>query len=316
MPQFPGFPSNDFDFHFEEAGGALAGLLMRSRSGDVIPGVLPNVETLLSAGEGWTIRVAPFVAARSKGRAVLLGGTTEEVLLDVDPAPAANARLDVIYTLPADVGAGDPPRGVAVAKGIPSAVPAKPVIPDGGIELGTFRVSAGQTGAAAGTLLESFKFAALVGGLLYVRARNDLNQIDAIDGTRAYVLADGQAAERVSGKWLWSKASAYTSPFQAYGPSLPAVEVTVGDGMVLVRGIATTTKPAELVGTTDRMIANIGSDHAPKGPLVQVMQGSGTSRWALTLEPDGRLMAARYGPDTPGSRVWLPFSISYPIKRG
>lgn len=315
MPQFPGFPSNDFDFHFEEAGGALAGLLMRSRSGDVIPGVLPNVETLLSAGGGWTIRVAPFVAARSKGRAVLLGGTTEEVILDVDPAPAANARLDVIYTLPADVGAGDPPRGVAVAKGIPGAVPAKPVIPVGGIELGTFRVSAGQSGAASAVLVDTFAFAALTGGELRVRKRTDLAQRDVIDGTRAFVLEDGSSPERVNGSWVTSKTSPYIAPFKAYSSSVPSVLVDVDQGQVVVSGACTTSKPAELVGGTNRLVADIGRGYAPRRSEYVVAQGSGTDRYLITLDTDGKMTAARYGTGAPTASVWMPFKLSYPLKR-
>ena len=315
MPQFPGFPSNDFDFHFEEAGGALAGLLLRNRAGDVIPGVLPNTDTLLSAAEGWTLRVAPFVAARSKGRAVLLGGTTEDAYLEVDPAPAANTRLDVIYSLPADVGAGDPPRGVAVAKGTPSAVPAKPVIPVGAIELGTFRVTAGNVSAAAGVLTETFPFAALVGGLVYVRTRADLNKYDVMDGVRALVLADGSMPERVRGSWLNGRTGAYVAPFKAYSGAPSTISVEIEGGRVSVFGTATTTKPTELVGATNRLIGNIGERHGPTRQETRVMQGSGQSHWTLTVNPNGDVLAARYGPETPGTNVWLPFNIDYPIKR-
>lgn len=315
MPQFPGFPTNDFDFHFEEAGGALAGLLMRDRAGHVLPGVLPHAEKLLSAGEGWTIRVAPFVAARSKGRAVLLGGTTEEVFLDVDPAPSANARIDVFYSLPADVGAGDPPVGVAVAQGLPGAAPAKPVLPDGAIELGTFRVSAGNSSAATAVLTETFKFAALTGGLLYVRSTSALSQIDALEGTRAYNLADGRSAERVKGKWLSSKTVAYSSPFKAYNAEYPRINVEVEDGHVTISGMAGTTKPTDLVGGTSALIANVGADYAPTNRLVGVFQGSSSNRWAVELTPEGALLAGRYGPGTPTTNVWLPFSFTFPIKR-
>lgn len=202
MPEFPGFPSNDFDFHFEEAGGALAGLLMRDLNGDVLPGVLPAAESILSPGVGWSVKVAPFVAARSKGRAVLLGGSTVEVMLDVSPAPAANARLDVIYSLPADVGAGDPVRGAAIASGTPGAVPSKPSIPVGAIELGTLRVSAGQSSAAAATLTETFRFAAMTGGEVRVRKRADLSSLSVISGTAAYVV-DERTSYRFNGSaWV------------------------------------------------------------------------------------------------------------------
>lgn len=315
MTEFPGFPSNDFDFHFEEAGGALAGMLLRSRDGEVVPGVLPHAETLLVAGTGWSIRVLPFVAARSKNRAVLLGGSTEELLLDVAPPPAANSRIDVVYSLPADVGAGDPVQAAAVARGLPGAVPAKPSIPDGAIELGTLRVMAGNTSAAAASLTETFKFAAVAGGLLYARTRADLNQIDVVDGVRAFVLADGSTPERVRGAWVGNTTAAYIAPFKAFGAGMPAVVVEVADGMVSVVGAATNTKPADLVGTTRRVFARLPDAYAPKKDIVLRMQGSGVSGWALEVLTNGEMTACRYAPETPAVNQWLPFAVSWPLKR-
>ena len=201
MTQFPGFPSNDFNFHFEETGGALAGLLARDSSGEVVPGVLTSRDLLLSAGVGWSIRVAPFVAARSKGRAVLLGGTTEEVVVDVLPAPSANSRIDVIYTLPADVSAGDPPLAVAVASGVPGAVPAKPGIPPGAIELGTLRLSAGSSSAAQGGLGHTYTEAAVFGGVVGMRTKAQLDALSMKDGSLARVIADKRVYIASSGTW-------------------------------------------------------------------------------------------------------------------
>lgn len=316
MTEFPGFPTNDFDFHFEEAGGALAGLLMRSRSGDVIPGVLPNSERILSPGDGWTIRVKPFVACRSKARSVLIGGTTDELVLDVDPAPSANSRIDVIYSLPADVSAGDPVRAAAVSRGLPGAVPAKPSIPDGAIELGTFRVAAGQTGAASAKLEETFRFAALTGGLLYARNLTELSQVDAISGTRAFILTGGATAERVGTKWLASTTAAYLAPFRYYVETFPAMSLEVSDGMVHLEGAATSTRPAELTSVLARVMGRIPIDYAPRRERTVVMQGSGAGRWALSVTPSGDVTASRYGPDAPAASVWLPFSMSWPLKRG
>lgn len=209
MTEFPGFPTNDFDFHFEEAGGALAGLLLRDPSGNVLPGVLPHSPTLLAKGSGWSVRVSPFVAARSKERSVLLGGATSEVIVDTDPAPSANSRIDVIYSLPADVGAGDPVRAVAVAKGLAGAVPAKPSIPDGAIELGTIRSSAGQSSIAQATLVETFRFAGLSGSALQARTKAHMQSSSVMDGVSAYCHEDKSWYDRAGGVWhrrmkVWS----------------------------------------------------------------------------------------------------------------
>lgn len=255
MGEFPGFPSNDFDFHFEEVGGALAGLLMRTRDGHVIAGVLPNRESILSAGSGWTIQVEPFVAARDKARAVLLGGATEEVLLEVEPAPAANSRLDVIYTLPADVSVGDPVRAAAVATGLPGAVPVKPSIPEGAIELGTFRVAAGHADAGSAVLTETFKFAALAGGTLTVRTVAERDAVDTAWGSRVYCLADGvEYIRKESGGWQRAVPIA---------PSTPKI----ARGSITFTGLT--------AGTTKQMVVSLTSAQFTQPPNVQLTSGTG-----------------------------------------
>lgn len=314
MTQFPGFPSNDFDFHFEEAGGALAGLLARTTAGDVIPGVLANRESILSAGDAWSIRVAPFVAARSKGRSVLLGGSTENVSIDVPAAPAANSRIDVVYTLPADVGAGDPPVAVAVASGVPGAVPSRPSLPVGAIELGTVTSRAGQSSAAQATIVETFPFAALHGGPLKVRSRAGLSALNVIDGSRAYIIDEGRTAERVLGEWVASKTVQFVAPFKTYVAGA-AVNVDIEDGMVTISGTASTSEPDQIKGVTDRLMANVGDKFGPARTRIVPMQGSSTDRWTLTVLSNGSVSCARYGPGSPTASVWLPFSITYPLKR-
>lgn len=226
MADFPGFPSNGFDFHFEEAGAALAGLLMRDRSGEVIPGVFPSTENLLTAGTGWQINCAPFIAARSKLRAALLGGTNELVATTMSPAPAANARLDVLYTLPADVAAGDPVQAVRVATGTPGAVPAKPTIPAGGIELGTFRTQAGNTGAAQGTISNTYPYATTSGGVILARTKAILDQINALTGTKAIVLAGGREYKREGTAWIEREAKILWSGTPIFLHATQTVQLT------------------------------------------------------------------------------------------
>lgn len=199
---FPGFPCNDFDFHFAEAGSALAGLIVRDRNGIPVSGVLPSTDVLLTAGTGWTIRVAPFVASRTVERAVLLGGTAEQLALDVAPAPAANARIDVIYALPAEVGSGDPVEASRVVTGVPGAVPVKPSIPTGAIELGTFRTQAGQSSASQGIIANTFPFTVTAGGTILVRSAAALNALNLLNGSKAFDLATSREYTRKGGAWV------------------------------------------------------------------------------------------------------------------
>lgn len=247
---FPGFPCNDFDFHFAEAGSALAGLIVRDKNGIPIPGVLPSAEVLLTAGAGWTINVAPFVASRTVDRAVLLGGTAEQLALDVAPAPAANARLDVFYTRPAEVGAGDPVEAARVVTGVPGAVPVKPSIPAGAIEIGTFRSQAGQSSAAAGTLTNTFPFTTTAGGLFFARTKAALDGMNLIDGSRGYVLADKRTYVRQGGAWsdpagkvLWSGTPVYMQAGQTLALSEPVAAQP--NGIILVWEEYTANQPVE-----------------------------------------------------------------------
>lgn len=199
--QFPGFPCNDFNFHFEEAGGALAGIFMRDSNGNVISGILPNRDTLLDPGTGWQVIVQPHVAVRSKALAVLIGGSSSPVFVDITPAAASLPRRDVIYTLPADVGAGDPVTAVGVSTGTPGTVPSKPSIPAGAVEIGEVRVGAGITSILQATITETFRFAALAGGDIRVRTVSALTSYDVLEGTRAYVMATDAEYVKVDGAW-------------------------------------------------------------------------------------------------------------------
>lgn len=313
MVQFPGWPCNDFDFHFEEAGGALAGLFMRDVDGHVIPGVLTSSESLLSAGEGWKLRVAPFVAVRSKGRSALMGGSTDDVVLDVATAPTANARLDVVYTLPADVGAGDAAVAVAIITGAPSAVPAKPAIPVGAIELGTLRVSARDTGSVQSVLTETFPFAALLGTPLPVRKVADLASKRVADGTAATVLSDGSGALRVRGEWVASKTAPYTAPFKPYNNG-GVIFVDVAEGLVTVSGVMSA-GASDIPVSGGRQFGNIGEKWGPPREIQTIGQGSGTNHWLVTIATSGVLSASRYGPGAAIANTWLPFSVTYPMKR-
>lgn len=201
MAEFPGFPCNGYDFHFEQAGPALAGLLLRATSGGVISGVLPSRMALLSAGVGWTVVLAPFVVARGRAGGVLLGGSTEDMVLDIEPAPSANARIDVVYSLAADIGGGDPLRAAAVATGLAGAVPVKPSIPDGAVELGTVRTSAGTSGASQAVVTTTARFAGLAGSALQVRLLEHLAGYDVMDGIAAYCHENKSWYDRRGGAW-------------------------------------------------------------------------------------------------------------------
>lgn len=200
MTNFPGFPTNNFDFHFEEVGPALAGLIVRDVNGNPRAGILPSRADLIRGRADWFVDVSPFVAVRAKGRAVLIGGTDEAQSVAVAPAPSANSRIDVFYTRPADMDANEPITPVLVAQGNAAAVPSKPAIPLGAIELGTLRLAAGATGTGSGTLANTFAQTCCAGGTLVFRSTTERNSFAALPDQKCII--DGTEYIRRGSSWI------------------------------------------------------------------------------------------------------------------
>lgn len=192
MGDFPGFPTNNFDFHFEEVGPALAGLIIRDRNGLPRAGILPSREDLIRKRSDWFLDTSPFVAVRVKGLAVLIGGTTDSGQVSVATAPAANARLDVIWSRPADMDAAEDIIPIQITTGTPAAVPTKPALPEGAVEIATLRVPAGASNTQACTLTMTGKLTCCAGGAIRFR--------DSADRT-TFLPTPGQLG--IEGNVLW-----------------------------------------------------------------------------------------------------------------
>lgn len=201
MADIPGFPCNEFDFHFEEVGPALAGLIVRDRDGVPRAGVLPSRPDLVRASTGWMLDVAPHICVRVKDLGILLGGQDEESQVTLSPAPNANGRIDVVWTRPADIGAGEPNISVGVAEGIAGPVPVKPAIPAGAVELSHVLVSAGMSSAAQATITNTFPYSTTAGGVLPMRVPSELAGWNPMDGARAFTLSDRREHVRQGGQW-------------------------------------------------------------------------------------------------------------------
>ena len=183
----PGFPSNSYDWSGPEVGAALAGLIVRDMVGAPRPGVLPSRADLVRGRTDWSYDVSPFVAVRVTDRQVLLGASVDLEAVPTSPAPASNARIDVVYSRPADVDAAEPVEAVFVAQGLPGAVPVKPAIPAGAIELATFLVSAGTIHTAAATRTLTFRTTVCAGGVIPFRSTAERDEFLAVPGQLALV---------------------------------------------------------------------------------------------------------------------------------
>lgn len=198
MAVFPGFPGSGFDFGYPQVGAALAGLIVRDRNGIPRSGIMPSREDLLRPGSGWNISAGAFVVVRADGRKVLIGGNDEDSQIAVAPAPSANSRVDLIYARAQNPGAGDPDGALFVVTGVAGAAPQKPALPAGGIEVGTFRVSAAATSVAAGIVDNTFRTTVCAGGAIPFRNTADRNAFAAAEGQLG--LLDGVLL-RYAGAW-------------------------------------------------------------------------------------------------------------------
>lgn len=253
---FPGWPSNDYDFQEEDLGNSFAGFFARDVNGAPREGVLPSSDTLVTASTGWTVSVKPFAALRRKvGTQALVGGNSSVLSVTTPGAPAANARIDVIYGRVSDMGAGDPVESVGIAVGTPGAVPSKPILPSGTFEIATIRTSAGNTSIAQATITNTFTYTCAAGGTLTVRTIAERDAWDVAWGGRVYCLADGiEYVRKQSGGW------------QRSSPVPPAVP-KIARGTLAFTGLG--------MGTAKQMAVSLASAGFTQAPTVQLTSGTG-----------------------------------------
>ncbi|UOQ58550.1 hypothetical protein MUN78_06930 [Leucobacter allii] len=196
----PGFPSSDYDWSGPEVAAALAGLIVRDMVGAPRPGILPSRPDLVRGRSDWSYDVSPFVAVRVDEREILIGPSVDLESVPTSPAPSANARIDVVYSRPAEIGAGETSEAVFVAQGAASAVPSKPALPAGAVELATFRVSAGNTNTSAAVATQTFPTTVCAGGVLPFRSTAEMTSFLAVPDQLAIVA--GVLYRRQGSAWV------------------------------------------------------------------------------------------------------------------
>lgn len=288
MAEFPGFPCNGYAFHFEDVGPALAGLIVRDINGNPRAGLLTSRPDVLRTRADWSLDSDAFVAVRAKGRAVLLGGSTDVGLLDITTAPAANARLDVIWTRPADVDAGEVIAGLQVTNGVPSAVPVKPGIPEGAVEVATLRVPSNATSTQDCILTMTFASTACAGGILPFRTTALMNSWPAVPGQLAMV--NDSIYQRIGTTWRMEMGDTGWIPLVLRNGFSGVAYIKMKNGNVSCRGAIIKAS----LGTSYEEFADIPTGVTP--PLGNVYSSlvSVSSGLILGLQatPAGKLLAA------------------------
>lgn len=190
-------------FPTQDAGGlsitdtrlVMAGLVAQNADGTPRPGVLASGTAPLVTGKAsMAYDIAPFKAALSR-----IAGGVELVANDAvasvatTAAPSANSRLDVIYvrsrfTQHAD-GSNVPEFGVA--KGTAAAIPTKPVIPAGALELATAEITSTTTTTGTAVITQSAPFTAATGAVVPFRNATEMNAATNLaDGTAGTVAGE------------------------------------------------------------------------------------------------------------------------------
>lgn len=165
-----------------------AGLIARE-------GVFPDPTTIAAAGiafgnGAWNVGARVFVAALKRGGAPYsLGYGVARVANDsqatawtIPAAPVSGSRIDLLWIRATDPsqgeatsgsdGPGGAPRAVpifGVTSGTPAGSPVAPALPAGALLIATVTTPSGAASIAGSTIVQSYGFAHLVGGVQYFR---------------------------------------------------------------------------------------------------------------------------------------------------
>lgn len=182
----------------------MSGLIVKNADGSPRTGVFREGATPLVTGRAsMGFDIAPFQAVTSRtgvGVELLANNSTMTVLTTA--APASNSRLDVIWVRPRFTDNADPSNvpSFGVTQGTAAAVPSKPSIPAGALELAVAEIQATDTTTETSVITQTCRFTVAAGGIVPFRNAAELNTWVASDGALARV--GGQTMERVDGEWV------------------------------------------------------------------------------------------------------------------
>lgn len=186
----------------------MAGLVTRNTDGTPRLGVFPGGNPILVTGRAsMGYDIAPFMAAVSRtGSGVeLVANASTELNVATTAAPGANSRIDVIWVRSQFTASTDPTNVpvFGVTQGTAGAVPTKPPIPAGALELATAEILSSATTTAAAVITQSAPFTAAAGGVVPFRKLVDLNAwTTARVGQYAQNLETGALHVRGASGWL------------------------------------------------------------------------------------------------------------------
>tara|TARA_R110002051_G_scaffold1853_1_gene10140 strand:- start:6954 stop:7913 length:960 start_codon:yes stop_codon:yes gene_type:complete len=189
----------------------FSGLVVCNVDGSPRGGVLSPVGTsLVTATATMNVSVARFqgVAVRDGGVVLLANDGAVNVLLDA--APGANSRIDVIYAKQNDSSAtvavpdANNTPVLGFVKGTAGAIPVKPSLPAGALELATVEIPSGATATNSGgvVITQTAPFTAGAGGTVPFRTKTAMDLWTTAQSSQsAIVLADRSVWYSSAGVW-------------------------------------------------------------------------------------------------------------------
>lgn len=195
-------------------------------------GVFPSPTTtnplgIAYAGTGWGISARAFGAAIKRGDSAYLAtyGTAlvanDAVVTNawtINAAPASGSRIDVLCITVRDVTQGDStagtpndgPGGVnrssipefVVVTGTAGTPGTRPTVPNGYLEIAEVQVPSGASSAAGVTIIRTYPFAQVVGGMIYTNYQSEIATLsNPMNGDVALAIDTGTAWRYNGTRW-------------------------------------------------------------------------------------------------------------------
>lgn len=183
-----------------------AGLVVRNADGTPRAGVFPSHTGALVTGRAsMGYDVAPFLAATSRiNTGVELIANDAVTIVPTIAAPASNSRIDVIWVRSQFMQHADTNNDVVfgVTQGTAAAIPSKPSIPPGALELATAEILSTTTTTATAVITQTYQCTAAAGGVVLARSNAERDAWSAADGSVVRVIGSGVEFRRSGTEWL------------------------------------------------------------------------------------------------------------------
>lgn len=245
---------------------------IRKHNAGIFPreGIFPDPTTIAAAGvayagSGWAVGARAFVAelkrggapyTQSYGNARVSNDSNVASAWTISAAPASGARIDLLCIRARDTTQGDSssgaptdgPSGAArtgfpeflVVTGTAGTTPARPALPAGYFEVAQIQTPSGAASTAGSTITQTYPFAHVVGGDIYVRTAAERDALTNVLPQDVVNVLTGAGAGRyirsLAGTWLseYRDLTTVATVGGLAGPAAPA-----GTATIRQQGVAT-----------------------------------------------------------------------------